>query len=253
MIIYLLFAFCLARECRCLATSPNNSERSRLADVPASDHLVITSVKEFGSKTASEVAVLTNHNDTLSYELISAGTKHGAQRQRFVAEFVSSSTASAPFTFIQSKVVDLKSVLRSTFLPRMMIPQGYIKYITWNAIQDLSTQLRSVVATQRVLEGIGVGRADATAISASINFIIRDGAGMAASLLFTSLSASNFRYDVKRWRLFADLIVDVGITLEVAATLVSRTLFLPMICKLITAIVPLMIALILSFHGNFFF
>jgi hypothetical protein len=53
---------------------------------------------------------------------------------------------------------------------------------------------------------------------------------MAATLLFTAGAASFFRSDVKRWRLFADLIVDVGITLEVAATLVPRSLFLPMIC-----------------------
>ena len=95
----------------------------------------------------------------------------------------------------------------------------------------MSTNLRSVVATQRVLEGIGVGRDGATALSASLNFIARDGAGMASSLLFSSLASSRFHSDIKRWRLFADLIVDVGITLEVAATLVPASLFLPMICK----------------------
>jgi hypothetical protein len=51
------------------------------------------------------------------------------------------------------------------------------------------------------------------------------------SLLFNSLASSKFRADIKRWRLFADLIVDLGITLEVAATLVPHTFFLPMICK----------------------
>ena len=36
--------------------------------------------------------------------------------------------------------------------------------------------------------------------------------------------------DVKRWRIFADLSVDIGITLEVAATLFPQSFFLPMIC-----------------------
>lgn len=97
-------------------------------------------------------------------------------------------------------------------------------------IQDLSTQLRSVLATQRVLEGVGVGREGATALSALMNFLVRDGCGMAATLLFTSAASANFRTDIKRWRLFADLMVDLGITLEVMAVLVPRSFFLPMIC-----------------------
>lgn len=81
-----------------------------------------------------------------------------------------------------------------------------------------------------MLEGVGVGREGATALSASINFILRDGCGMASTLMFTAVSSNKFRSDVKKWRLFADLMNDVGITLEVAATLVPRHLFLPMIC-----------------------
>jgi len=127
----------------------------------------------------------------------------------------------------------VKLVLRSTFLPSgypHKTPPGYLSYSIWSWIQDLSTQLRGTLATQRVLEGIGVGREGATALSASLNFIMRDGCGMASTLLFTAAAASKFRGDVKRWRLFADLINDIGITLEVAATLVPRHLFLPMIC-----------------------
>ena len=123
--------------------------------------------------------------------------------------------------------------IKSTFLPLGYpdrTPQGYLSYSIWSWIQDLSTQLRSVLATQRVLEGIGVGRQGASAISATLNFIFRDGCGMASTLLFTSLSSSRFRHDVKKWRLFADIINDVGITLEVAGTLVPQHLFLPMIC-----------------------
>ena len=63
-----------------------------------------------------------------------------------------------------------------------------------------------MLATQRVLEGVGVGREGATALSASLNFILRDGCGMASTLLFTAVTASRFRGDVKRWRLFADLV-----------------------------------------------
>ncbi|CAJ1949448.1 unnamed protein product [Cylindrotheca closterium] len=126
----------------------------------------------------------------------------------------------------------ISSVIRSTFLPSgypTRTPSGYLQYSAWSWIQDLSTQLRSVLATQRVLEGVGVGREGATAISALMNYLVRDGCGMAANLLFTSGWSTCFRTDIKRWRLFADTILDVGITCEVAAVLVPQAFFLPMI------------------------
>ena len=129
----------------------------------------------------------------------------------------------------------LKAGLRSTFLPSgfpKSTPPGYLEYSIWSWIQDLSSQLRGVLATQRILEGVGVGREGATALSALLNFLVRDGCGMAANLCFTSFASSSFSTDGKRWRLFADIMVDIGLTLEVCATIVPETFFLPMICKL---------------------
>ena len=70
----------------------------------------------------------------------------------------------------------VQSALRSTFLPALpsnngqdnngnnyqldtLRKSGYLNYIIYDNIQDLSTSLRSVLATQRILEGVGVGRA----------------------------------------------------------------------------------------------
>ena len=138
---------------------------------------------------------------------------------------------------------ELKSILQKTFLPSLssnnsndlntspLYPKGYISYSIYNAIQDLSTQLRSVVATQRILEGVGVGKEGATAVSASLNFILRDGAGMLASLFFTARNGSSFGKNIKQWKLFADLIVDVGIFLEVLTLCLPPIFFLPVLCK----------------------
>eukprot|EP00533_Pseudo-nitzschia_delicatissima_P013495 CAMPEP_0197264110 /NCGR_PEP_ID=MMETSP1432-20130617/1600_1 /TAXON_ID=44447 /ORGANISM="Pseudo-nitzschia delicatissima, Strain UNC1205" /LENGTH=515 /DNA_ID=CAMNT_0042728723 /DNA_START=59 /DNA_END=1606 /DNA_ORIENTATION=- len=123
--------------------------------------------------------------------------------------------------------------LRTTFLPVGFpdkTPHGYLRFCVWSWIQDVSTQLRSVLATQKILEGVGVGREGATALSALFNYLVRDGCGMAANLLFTYAASSRFRSDIKRWRLFADMSVDIGITLEVTAILLPKSFFLPCIC-----------------------
>ncbi|KAL7477435.1 hypothetical protein ACHAW6_003240 [Cyclotella cf. meneghiniana] len=142
----------------------------------------------------------------------------------------------------------LQLLLRSTFLPTIpisydagqtsqltfLMESGYLPFIFFDNLQDLTTSLRSVLATQRILEGVGVGRSGATALSATLNFLIRDGCGMVASLLFTSLAASTFRRNIKRWKFFADIMVDIGITLEIMAPSLLSTQFsawfLPLLC-----------------------
>eukprot|EP00536_Pseudo-nitzschia_multiseries_P006219 jgi/Psemu1/192669/e_gw1.130.125.1 len=127
----------------------------------------------------------------------------------------------------------LMPAIRTTFLPIGFpdkTPPGYLRFSVWSWVQDTSTQLRSVLATQKILEGVGVGKEGATALSALFNYLVRDGCGMFANLLFTYAASSGFRKDVKRWRIFADLSVDIGITLEVAATMFPKSFFLPCIC-----------------------
>jgi hypothetical protein len=85
------------------------------------------------------------------------------------------------------------------------------------------------MATGAVLEGMGVGRADATALQATIQWIYRDGASMLGGLLFTSLSSHDFGQNVKQWRLFADAINNVGITLDMIAPYFRRH-FLLLVC-----------------------
>lgn len=160
--------------------------------------------------------------------------RNGGHRQLFTFPTTGNETSTAKVRTNrrQGSLHNLQSGLRSTFLPSgwpASTPAGYLRYSVWSWLQDLSTNLRSVLATQRILEGVGVGRQDATALSALLNFLIRDGCGMAATLIFTAAAAERFRSDVKRWRLFADIMVDIGITLEVAA-LHSPALFLLMIC-----------------------
>jgi hypothetical protein len=96
-------------------------------------------------------------------------------------------------------------------------------------LQDFCSYLRGIMATGAVLEGMGVGRAEATALQATIQWIYRDGASMLGGLLFTSLSSHDFGQNVKQWRLFADAINNVGITLDMAAPYFRRH-FLLLIC-----------------------
>eukprot|EP00978_Attheya_sp_CCMP212_P014960 scaffold38423_cov51-Attheya_sp.AAC.1 len=210
----LILAFCLITKGSCLAVKPGVTALHATREDVIPLTTAVISKKDGGGKRNSIRYVFDDDTDSSSQQHqkgigIRKNNNHVGMKHKW------------------------SRALADTFLPRgfpKRTPEGYLTYATWSWVQDVSTQLRGVLATQRVLEGVGVGRDGATVLSASLNFIVRDGCGMAATLLFTAGAASFFRSDVKRWRLFADLIVDVGITLEVAATLVPRSLFLPMIC-----------------------
>lgn len=130
-------------------------------------------------------------------------------------------------------------LLKQTFLPigfPSSIPPDYLPYQFWNLLQDLCSYLRGILAARAVLISMGVGRSEATAYQAILQWLLRDGAGLVGGLLFTSLTSYNFGQNVKVWRLFADMINNVGITLDMLAPLLpyqacALILCIASICK----------------------
>jgi hypothetical protein len=76
-----------------------------------------------------------------------------------------------------------------------------------------------VVLFQAVLEGVGVGDEDATPLAATITWLLRHGAGMTGSIVFTWLQGSDFDHNCKKWRLFADIANDAAMCLELTGPL----------------------------------
>jgi hypothetical protein len=115
--------------------------------------LRIVSVKKNGGRT--QVFELMNDNaEEDGGSLGASGKKTGTTRGR-------ANGANIEESVIVRFRKQITVALRSTFLPTgfpSSTPQGYLQYSVWSWIQDLSTQLRSVLATQRILEGVGVGR-----------------------------------------------------------------------------------------------
>lgn len=136
----------------------------------------------------------------------------------------------------------IKYALQTTFLPTVatdadansnlgiLSRMRYIDFIIYDNVQDLVNSLRSILAKHRVLEAVGVGRVGATALSATLNFIGRDICGILSSLLFTSFAATSFRRDIKKWKFFSIIMLDVGLSCQVLASSLSTKWFLPILC-----------------------
>ena len=90
--------------------------------------------------------------------------------------------------------------------------------MTWHTVK-INLQLTITIPQRPVLHPT---TEKASALSAAVNWVFRDGVGMACSLVFSSLAATSFDGNTKEWRLFADVINDVGLTLGKGATVTVR-------------------------------
>ena len=128
---------------------------------------------------------------------------------------------------------NITSVLSHTFLPAgypHTVREGYIQYQFFDLIQGLCSYLRGQLAIQRMLEGFGVGDVTASAFSGALGWIVRDGASMMGGLVFSASFATSFGKNVRQWRLFADVVNDVGLTLNMMAPVFGKQWFLPLVC-----------------------
>jgi len=115
-----------------------------------------------------------------------------------------------------------------------LLPEGYpgsvrpeyLRFQVYDTIQAACSYLRAILSTGAILKASGVGEAAASPMAAAVAWVLRDGFGMCGSLLFASLVGVGFDENVKEWRLFADLINDVGLTLNMLAPMAGERFFL---------------------------
>lgn len=101
---------------------------------------------------------------------------------------------------------------------------GYLQYQIYDSVQGLSSYLRGVLCSASVLEAAGVGSAQATALSAAVTWALKDGVSMVGGLLFSYAASPWFDSYVKEFRLFADLVNDAGLALDMLAPYFSDNL-----------------------------
>lgn len=108
----------------------------------------------------------------------------------------------------------LQRVVKRSFVPLGRVRAEYWEYQFWDSLQGLCSYVRGVLSTSAVLEASGVGKEGASAAAAAAAWVFRDGFATVGSLLLSCTVAANFDKRSKQWRLFADVILDVGLTLD---------------------------------------
>ena len=97
-------------------------------------------------------------------------------------------------------------------------------------MQALCSYVRGMATHHAILTGVGVGKEGATALSALSAFFVRDLAGMVGGVLFAAAQSGDLDAEAKQYRLLADLLNDVGLTMELLAPALGQRAFLFLAC-----------------------
>ncbi|XP_053473767.1 RUS1 family protein C16orf58 homolog [Ictalurus furcatus] len=123
----------------------------------------------------------------------------------------------------QERVTRGKSItdaFKNVFLPQgypESVSEDYLQYQLWDTLQAFSSSLSGTLATQATLQGVGVGNQEATVAAATMTWLLRDGTGMLGRILFAWFKGSKLDSEAKKWRLFADVLNDAAMLMEITA------------------------------------
>ena len=106
------------------------------------------------------------------------------------------------------------------------VESGYLPYQIWDLIQGLTSYFRGNLAMKETLKALGVGDVAANATSSALSKLILQGTSMFGGLVFTWITSDHFGRHTRQWRLFADVINDIGLTLQMIAPLCGKEYFL---------------------------
>jgi len=127
-----------------------------------------------------------------------------------------------------SSTPDLASVFRKVFLPAgypQSVRPEYLQYQLYDSLQGLCSYLRAVLCYRGIFAGAGVGDAAATPLAAALGWVLKDGVSICGSLIFAYFYAESFEVDIKEWRLLADVLNNIGLTLDLLTGWVGTRFF----------------------------
>lgn len=124
-------------------------------------------------------------------------------------------------------------IFRSLFLPQGYpdsVSEDYIAYQKWDTVQAFCSTITGTLSTHAILKGVGVGDEAVNALSATATWILKDGAGHFGRILFAWWKGSELDVNSKKWRLRADILNDLAMTIEVFALPYYPELSMAILC-----------------------
>uniref|UniRef100_A0A7S1XGB6 Uncharacterized protein n=1 Tax=Compsopogon caeruleus TaxID=31354 RepID=A0A7S1XGB6_9RHOD len=120
---------------------------------------------------------------------------------------------------ISQRIVDF---LQGVYLPAgfpYSVTTDYLAFTRWRVLQNIASAVMSVVSTEALLFGLGLGKKATAATAAATQWVLKDGLGYIGKVLYGYVAGKQFDHDPKSWRILSDTVEDVGGALELLTPL----------------------------------
>ncbi|XP_078486973.1 RUS family member 1 [Ciona intestinalis] len=131
------------------------------------------------------------------------------------------------------KFSGFKQIFKDIFLPKGYpdsVSEDYLSYQIWDTVQAFCSSITGTLATHAVLKGSGVGDETANVASATMTWLLKDGTGMLGRIAFAYFKGSSLDCNAKQWRLFADVMNDCAIFIQLIAPVLPKAYFTLVMC-----------------------
>ncbi|KAL2857756.1 vitamin B6 photo-protection and homoeostasis-domain-containing protein [Aspergillus pseudoustus] len=171
--------------------------------------------KDGNAITFTEVDELNNPALTFIYSELQSGTTlkdemgNGIRGRVDIAHL---SGASTPWS-----VKSVQNLLIDIFLPAgypHSVSEDYIPYQIFDSLQAFSSSIAGLLSSRAVLQGVGVGNADASPTSALLLHILQDTSGRIATIFFAHRVGTALEPECKMYRFAADIFNDLAMVLD---------------------------------------
>ncbi|KAL4779104.1 vitamin B6 photo-protection and homoeostasis-domain-containing protein [Aspergillus varians] len=166
--------------------------------------------------TFTEVDELNNPTLTYIYSEPSPdATSFNSEKGKEIAgrvDIAHVSSASVPWS-----LSSLRSLLIDVFLPAgypHSVSDDYVSYQIFDSLQAFSSSIAGLLASRAVLQGVGVGNANASPTSALLLQILQDTSGRIATILFAHRVGTALEPECKMYRFAADIFNDLAMVLD---------------------------------------
>ena len=113
----------------------------------------------------------------------------------------------------------LKTSLKNTILPEgypHSVHSAYLSFSLWELLHRLTDSIASVLTTQAMMQALGMGAASMP-LAAGLSWVLKDGIGSLAGIIYSALVSSEYDRNPKRYRFFAAILLHLSNLLEIAS------------------------------------
>ncbi len=121
---------------------------------------------------------------------------------------------------LDSYTDNIRKNLKQVFLPRdypSSVKPGYLKFTKYSFFASTGFFILSFLSSQSLISAFGYSTSTSRYVSASMNWVLKDGMGQIGSIFFSAKFSNSIERDLRKWRVISNLMFSTSALFDIAA------------------------------------